>query len=152
VTYEKIHNIVHYTTPSSVLTYVMGTSIEEKVLVVTRSLDGLTQFDDHLPTIRCMSGSTGLGMRVKVLEHFEHDEKTRVLAVTALVATGFRAPFCNHMVILELGWFTRPILAQVEARCWRVGRTKSLLIDYLVMPGSSDELAALFLLQKEVKG
>jgi SWI/SNF-related matrix-associated actin-dependent regulator 1 of chromatin subfamily A len=87
-----------------------------------------------------VDGSTPMKKRPAMFKNFEHDPATRVgLLSLGACSTGLNLTFCQHVIYAELT-FNSIHHVQSEARCHRIGQSKSVLLQYLIMEGSTDTM------------
>ena len=105
--------------------------------------------DIGVPYMR-IDGSTPQAVRARNVEIFQTDPQCRValLSITAC-AEGITLTAATLVVFCELYW-SPGIMEQAEARAHRVGQASSVLVHFLVMPGSPDEFV-FSLLEKKKK-
>ncbi|DBB17338.1 TPA: hypothetical protein ACH3X3_014381 [Trebouxia sp. C0006] len=114
-----------------------------KVIVFAHHLNVLDEIQHTLGkahhAIR-IDGSTSLESRKKAMDDFQTkpEVKLAILSITA-AGVGITLTAAQCVIFAELYWNPGPLI-QAEDRAHRIGQKSSVLIRYLIAPGSSDDI------------
>lgn len=112
---------------------------------------------EHMSYIR-LDGQTDSSKRAALVESFQNESSVQLAILSLAVAgTGLTLTAADVVLFAELSWVPS-VLAQAEDRAHRIGRMAPVTIEYVIAPGTADELmwsavrTKLNLLNKAVDG
>ncbi len=121
----------------------------EKVVVFTAFTDGVVRHAKALGT-SCITitGSDSAEQRMAAVDRFQTDPEVRV-AVCNLIAGGVGITLTagTHVIFQDLDWVPANH-AQAEDRCYRLGQTRPVTVEYFHAAGSLDAYIATLLAAK----
>lgn len=116
----------------------------KKVLVFAHHLavlDAVEAFAEreHVSYIR-LDGKTDSSKRAGLVERFQNESSVRLAVLSLAVAgTGLTLTAADVVLFAELSWIPC-VLAQAEDRAHRIGRIGPVTMEYVIAPGTVDEL------------
>lgn len=140
---ELLRATMRYKT-ASVIKYVdhMLTTTSEKFIVFYhhRHIGDAIAASLQEKSFIMIHGEVSMKQRPALFARFEHDDTCRVgLLSLGACGTGLTLTFVNNVLVAEL-IFDTTIHQQSEARCWRHGQTKSVVMQYLVSKNTTDDM------------
>ena len=115
----------------------------EKVVVFTSFNDGVTRHVKDLGEAAVtITGSQTIEQRMEAVDRFQGDPTVRV-AVCNIIAGGVGITLTagTHVIFQDLDWVPANH-AQAEDRCYRLGQTKRVTVEYFHAEGSLDAYVA----------
>jgi SWI/SNF-related matrix-associated actin-dependent regulator 1 of chromatin subfamily A len=106
-----------------------------------------TSLIDYRPVI--ITGQTPSDKRQACVDMFQNNETCQVIILSIHAAgVGLTLTAASHEVFVELDW-TPAIVTQAEDRAHRIGQSKSVLVQHLVVKGSLDDEMIGHLIEKQ---
>jgi SWI/SNF-related matrix-associated actin-dependent regulator of chromatin subfamily A-like protein 1 len=121
----------------------------DKVVVFTNFNDGVARHTKALgKSAVTMTGSQSGAQRMEAVDRFQTDPEVRV-AVCNIIAGGVGITLTagTHVIFQDLDWVPANH-AQAEDRCYRLGQTRSVTVEYFHAEGSLDGYIAQLLERK----
>ncbi len=118
----------------------------QKVIVFTSYTEGITR---HKKTLGdkavTVTGADNAKQRMAATDAFQNDPTVQV-ALCNLIAggVGLNLTAATHVIFQDLDWVPDNHL-QAEDRCYRIGQTKQVTVEYLIADGTLDGYIALLL-------
>ena len=112
----------------------------QKVIVFTNFTQGLRQHKQTLGDIAVsIEGSDSPEARQQAVERFQDDPAVRVILCNLIAGgVGITLTAGTHVIFQDLDWVPANH-AQAEDRCYRMGQTKSVTVEYFYGAGTLDE-------------
>jgi hypothetical protein len=130
----------------------LDTALEEssKIVVFAHHREVLQQLAAHFgPDGVLLYGDTPLADRQRAVDRFQTDDRCRIFIASILAAgVGITLTASSHVVFAELDWVPGNV-TQAEDRCHRIGQADSVLIQHLVLAGSTDATMARTIVAKQ---
>lgn len=115
-----------------------------KILVFAHHLNLLDAVEnfakrDKVAYVR-MDGATSVKLRAGLVDSFQNDELVRLGVLSlATAGTGLTLTAADVVLFAELSWVPSE-LVQAEDRAHRIGRVGTVTVEYVVAPGTVDDL------------
>ena len=110
--------------------------------------DVIGAFREAFPDSVVIVGETKLEDRQKAVDDFQAGKSDLFLGNIQAAGVGITLTRSSNVVLAELPW-TPSECSQVEKRCHRIGTTKSVLVQHLVVDGSLDATMAHTIVKKQ---
>jgi SWI/SNF-related matrix-associated actin-dependent regulator of chromatin subfamily A-like protein 1 len=135
-----------------VISHIKSVLLEtKKVVVFAHHHVILDELIRQFPGSAVLTGktSTSGSKRQDSVDYFQETPECRVfIGQIQAAGVGITLTASNVVIFAEMDW-THANMAQAEDRCHRIGQTKGVLVQYLVLDGSLDSHMAKMLVSKE---
>ncbi|HEV8513597.1 MAG TPA: DEAD/DEAH box helicase [Cyclobacteriaceae bacterium] len=120
-----------------------------KVVCFAHHHEVIDKIKGAFPKAVVVTGSTKIEERQRAVDAFQNDPSVNLFIGNIIAAgVGLTLTASSHVVFVELDWVPGNV-SQCEDRCHRIGQLNSVLVQHLILEGSTDVRMARTLIRKQ---